>query len=56
VLDRLTSEEVRSTRAIGVELRCAERTVEVHVARLLSKADCSTRGELTARFWRVARQ
>lgn len=41
-----------SNRAIAANLECAERTVEVHVARLLSKSKSGNRSELIARFWR----
>jgi DNA-binding CsgD family transcriptional regulator len=40
-----------SNRAIAANLECAERTVEVHVARLLSKSKSGNRSELIARFW-----
>lgn len=40
-----------SNRAIAVSLGCAERTVEVHVARLLAKSDSESRSQLIARIW-----
>ncbi len=40
-----------SNRAIAAELGCAERTVEVHVGRLLRKSDSENRSELIAKFW-----
>lgn len=40
-----------SNRAIAAHLECAERTVEVHVARLLSKSKSGSRSEVIARFW-----
>lgn len=43
--------EGRSNRAIAAHLECAERTVEVHVARLLAKSKSDSRSEVIARFW-----
>lgn len=37
--------------AIGRELGCAERTVEVHMTHLMTKARVGSRAELIARFW-----
>lgn len=37
-----------TNRAIAVELACSERTVEVHLTRLLEKTDAESRGELVA--------
>lgn len=38
-----------SNLSIARTLRCAERTVEVHVGRILLKLDCATRAEAIAR-------
>jgi DNA-binding CsgD family transcriptional regulator len=40
-----------SNRAMAAHLGCSERTVEVHVARLLEKSDSESRAQLIARFW-----
>ncbi len=40
-----------SNGVIALELGCAERTVEVHVRRILAKADAPTRSALVARLW-----
>lgn len=41
----------RSNKAIALELRVAEVTVELHVTTLLAKARASSRAELIALFW-----
>jgi DNA-binding CsgD family transcriptional regulator len=41
-----------SNKEIAAELRCAERTVEVHVTTLLRKARARSRSHLVTRFWR----
>jgi DNA-binding CsgD family transcriptional regulator len=40
-----------SNGRIAAELGCAERTVEIHVGRILAKADAESRGEVIARVW-----
>jgi DNA-binding CsgD family transcriptional regulator len=42
-----------SNGAIAGRLGCSERTVEVHVARLLEVSQCETRAELVAEAWRA---
>jgi DNA-binding CsgD family transcriptional regulator len=42
-----------SNRAISGQLACAERTVEVHVANVLSKSNCDSRAQLIARLWNM---
>lgn len=44
-----------SNAAIAGRLACSERTVEVHVARMLEVADCETRAQLVATVLRRAR-
>lgn len=39
-----------SNKAIGVQLRCAERTVELHVTAILEKSSCPSRSALMARL------
>ena len=39
-----------SNRRIAAELGCAERTVEIHVSRILAKADAESRAELVAKL------
>ncbi|MCC6876582.1 MAG: hypothetical protein IT378_19930 [Sandaracinaceae bacterium] len=39
----------QSNRNIGLVLGCSERTVEVHVAHILTKTDCASRSEIVAR-------
>ena len=46
VLERLVLGE--SNKLIASELGCSERTVEVHVSRLLSKSACASRAVLIA--------
>lgn len=41
---------------IGARLTCSERTVEVHVTRLLEKAGVTSRSELVARVWQCGEQ
>ena len=36
---------------IAARLRCAERTIELHVTALLRKAEAGSRSALAARFW-----
>jgi DNA-binding CsgD family transcriptional regulator len=48
VLGRLVRGE--SNKAIAVRLGCAERTVEVHVTRILAKAQVESRSALLAKF------
>jgi DNA-binding CsgD family transcriptional regulator len=43
--------EGRSNKCIAAVLGCAEKTVEVHVSRVLYAADCDSRAALVARFW-----
>jgi DNA-binding CsgD family transcriptional regulator len=40
-----------ANKEIAATLRCAERTVEIHVTELLKKSGSSGRAMLTARFW-----
>ena len=40
-----------SNRLIGLELGCAEKTVEAHVSSILAATGCSSRTSLVARFW-----
>ncbi len=47
VLERMASGD--TNRRIAGVLGCAERTVEVHVTRILAKLDCASRAEATAR-------
>lgn len=49
VLGRLVLGE--SNKAIALHLRCAERTVEVHVTRILAKAQVESRSALIAKFF-----
>lgn len=49
VLGRLVRGE--SNKAIAVRLGCAERTVEVHVTRILAKAQVESRSALLAKFF-----
>jgi DNA-binding CsgD family transcriptional regulator len=44
----------RANRSISAQLRCAERTIEVHVSALLAKAGAASRAELVARFWTLS--
>ncbi len=41
-----------SNKEIAAELRCGERTVEVHVTALLRKARARSRTHVVTRFWR----
>lgn len=43
--------EGRTNSAVARDLACAERTVELHVTRLLQKARVSNRASLVAQFW-----
>ncbi|HEX8435956.1 LuxR C-terminal-related transcriptional regulator [Archangium sp.] len=43
-----------SNKAISVSLGCAERTVEVHVTRILAKAQVESRSALIAKFFLVS--
>lgn len=43
--------EGRTNLAVSRDLACAERTVELHVTRLLQKARVSNRASLVAQFW-----
>ena len=49
VLGRLVRGE--SNKAIAVRLGCAERTVEVHVTRILAKAQVESRSALLSKFF-----
>jgi DNA-binding CsgD family transcriptional regulator len=40
-----------SNKAIAAELRCAEKTVELHITALLEKSLCESRAHLVARLW-----
>lgn len=40
-----------ANKDIANDLDCSERTVEVHMSRLLSKSGTASRAELVARFW-----
>jgi DNA-binding CsgD family transcriptional regulator len=40
-----------ANKEIAAELGCAEKTVELHVTRILRKAGVTSRAQLTARFW-----
>lgn len=40
-----------SNARIAAELGCADRTVEIHVGRLLAKAEAESRGEVISRVW-----
>jgi DNA-binding NarL/FixJ family response regulator len=40
-----------SNREIAARIRCAERTVELHVTALLRKSGCDSRARLVAEFW-----
>jgi DNA-binding CsgD family transcriptional regulator len=42
-----------ANKTISASLGCSVRTVEVHVAAMLGKARCASRGELIAAFWRA---
>ena len=42
-----------SNRSIAALLECSERTVEVHVTRLLEKSGQETRSQLIASLWRL---
>lgn len=44
-----------TNRAIAVSLRCAERTVETHVSRILTKSECTSRSAFTAMCWTIGR-
>lgn len=41
----------KTNRAIAAVLGCSERTVEVHVGRILAKSDCGSRAQLVATLW-----
>lgn len=41
----------QSNREIADQVGCALRTAELHVSNLIHKAGCSSRTELTMRFW-----
>ncbi|MDP1828041.1 MAG: helix-turn-helix transcriptional regulator [Archangium sp.] len=43
--------EGRTNGSVARDLACAERTVELHVTRLLQKARVSNRASLVAQFW-----
>jgi DNA-binding NarL/FixJ family response regulator len=43
-----------SNKAIAARLGCAERTVEVHVTHVLSKAQAESRSALIAKFFQGA--
>lgn len=43
--------EGKTNASIARDLSCAERTVELHVTRLLNKARVANRASLVARFW-----
>jgi DNA-binding NarL/FixJ family response regulator len=43
-----------SNKVIAVRLGCAERTVEVHVTHVLSKAEVESRSALIAKFFQAA--
>ena len=43
-----------SNKVIAARLGCAERTVEVHVTHVLSKADVESRSALIAKFFQSA--
>jgi DNA-binding CsgD family transcriptional regulator len=45
-----------SNGSIAARLGCSERTVEVHVARLLEVSQCETRSQLVAEAWRAFAQ
>ncbi len=51
VLDLLVQGEANKT--IATRLGCSERTVEVHVSRILDKTGCSSRAQLIALWWRA---
>lgn len=40
-----------SNKAIAAHLRCAESTVEQHVAAIMRRAEVASRAEIVARFW-----
>lgn len=40
-----------TNKAIGTEMSCSPRTVEVHVASILRKTGCASRTELVARYF-----
>ena len=39
-----------SNRRIAAELGCADRTVEIHVSRILAKAEAESRAALVAKI------
>jgi DNA-binding CsgD family transcriptional regulator len=41
----------RANKEIARQLGCAENTVELHVTRLLRKADVTSRSQLISQFW-----
>ena len=41
----------QTNQAIADALRCAVRTIEIHVTRLLQKSLADNRATLIARFW-----
>jgi DNA-binding CsgD family transcriptional regulator len=41
----------KANKEIAKELACADNTVELHVTRLLRKANVTSRSQLIARFW-----
>ncbi len=49
VLSHLVQGE--GNRAIAAKLGCGERTVELHVTRILQRSGAWSRTELIARFW-----
>jgi len=44
----------QTNKQIAAELGCADNTIELHVTRLLRKADVTSRSQLIARFWSAA--
>lgn len=45
-----------SNLRIAVELGCSPRTVEIHIGKILRRADCGSRAALTAKMWSEARR
>lgn len=39
---------------IALELGCSPRTVEIHISKILRRADCDSRAALVAKVWREA--